>query len=425
MNTTNTRKIWGIKLCSLLAASAAFFAATTGYAAGDASAEETPVSFTEAEYARSNNAEQGKNGWYYCYGKADGKYYRLTYSELDRRWETGDETEPYALIYENGAHPGGSFDVIKLWLAEADGTADVGLSATLAVGATDGVKVSILYRAAASGETKILYEKPLASGESSDEGRAAFPVRRGDILYFVLNNNGTNANDGTDFKTAVRFTKTGQGSGELSVGDRRVIDWTSYYGDKQGENDWYYCYGLPEKYLFLTYGYMNNSSEIGWRAGHDIWYQQITKESMHPGCYRWSTLRVWVAKQDGVVSLEGDIIKRVAAGDGVDAAIWLNGERLVSKHFEAAELQPYSIDNMQNIPVKKGDTIMLQLHAGKRYNSANDYTCFRVQIFWEEKGDNYDPEENYTKYLSLAQTEAEMIGVIEVPKKPGDFDKTK
>lgn len=202
------------------------------------------------------------------------------------------------------------------------------------------------------------------------------------------------------------------------------VDWQSYYSSVQGENDWYYCYGTPEKYLFLDYGYMNATGEVGWRAGNDIWYQQITADHMHPGLYRWSTLRVWVAKQDGVISLNGDIKKLVDAGDGVEVAIWFKGERVYSEHIDTRDLTPHVINDLKHVSVKKGDVIMLELHAGKNYNSANDYTAFRVEIVWEEKGTNYDPEEDYTKYLSVVDTEADMIGVIEVQKKPGEFDKS-
>ena len=107
----------------------------------------------------------------------------------------------------------------------------------------------------------------------------------------------------------------------------------------------------------------------------------------------------------------------------MDTAIWFNGEKMVEKHFEGTELAPYSIDNMKNLSVKKGDTIILELHAGENYNSANDYTSFCIEIFWEKKENNFDPAEDYTKYLSVVEREADIIGVIEVPKKDGDFSK--
>lgn len=418
MNTTNMRRNSVIKWITIVAA-VVFSWSGIAFRPADAA----PIEFTAEEYALSNNDEQGENGWYYCYGHAGGKYYFLTWSALNCRWESEDSTEPYIYQYENGAHPGGSYDSMKLWVAEADGYADVGLDARLAEGNTDGVTVSLLCKSKETGILERIGEETIQSGESCSLGEGGLTVKRGDIFFFVLNNYQTNANDGTDFYTGVRFTKTGEGTGEVSVGNSRVVHWMDYFSDVQGENDWYYCYGTPQKYMYLHYGFMNNTRETGWRAGHDIWYQQITKESMHPGCYRWSTLRVWVAKQDGVISLEGDIIKRVAAGDGVDTAIWFNGEKMVEKHFEGTELAPYSIDNMKNLSVKKGDTIILELHAGENYNSANDYTSFCIEIFWEKKENNFDPAEDYTKYLSVVEREADIIGVIEVPKKDGDFSK--
>lgn len=132
-----------------------------------ATAEEAEIVFTEEEYAQSNNSEQGVNGWYYCYGHADRKYYFLDYLEDQSKWGTHDVTEPYIFLYANGAHPGGSYDAIKLWVADADGVADIGLKAHLAKSSsTDGVKISVMYKSKETGTVTEIGSKTLASDET-------------------------------------------------------------------------------------------------------------------------------------------------------------------------------------------------------------------------------------------------------------------
>jgi len=54
---------------------------------------------------------QGKNNWYYAYGKADGKYSLMRYDGTNSIW---NGYEAFNSISSNNIHPGNDYDAIKI-----------------------------------------------------------------------------------------------------------------------------------------------------------------------------------------------------------------------------------------------------------------------------------------------------------------------
>jgi hypothetical protein len=57
---------------------------------------------------------QGSRGWYYENGR-DGM---MSYNPAQSHWFRGDT---FALLWANGGHPGSSVEVVRRWVADADG----------------------------------------------------------------------------------------------------------------------------------------------------------------------------------------------------------------------------------------------------------------------------------------------------------------
>ena len=171
---------------------------------------------------------------------------------------------------------------MKLWVAEADGYADVGLGRPpCREGNTDGVTVSLLYKSKETGILEKIGEETIQSGESCSLGESGKTVKRGDIFFFVLNNYQTNANDGTDFYTGVPVHKDGEREREKFPSETaRVVHWMDYFSDVQGgKTIGITVTGPRKKYMYLHYGFMNNTRETGWRAGHDICISKSPKKA--------------------------------------------------------------------------------------------------------------------------------------------------
>ena len=89
--------------------------------------------------------------------------------------------------------------------------------------------------------------------------------------------------------------------------------------NEMGENGFYYAWGLPSKYVLMTYGALVNNGGYGWRGLEN--YSKISGSGMHPGAY-WGVLIVWVAGESGTVQLSGYVEKSTVSGDGVNIGVY-------------------------------------------------------------------------------------------------------
>lgn len=183
--------------------------------------------------------------------------------------------------------------------------------------------------------------------------------------------------------------------------DMNEVDWLSYYGTEQGKNNWFYCYGSPEKYALMSYGQTTLIPNDHWHGPE--FYQYCYPDYMNPGS-RTGALRVWVAESDGEICIEGALCKIWDGGDGVNAAILKNGETLYSYAFgcdiETAELP----EALNSISVTAGDKIYYYAESGIRYDNGYDGVSFRCEIGWKTKGE---------RVLSAAQINASLDGLRE------------
>lgn len=190
----------------------------------------------------------------------------------------------------------------------------------------------------------------------------------------------------------------------------REIDWLSYYGTEQGVNNWFYCYGAPEKYALMSYGQTTLIPNDHWHGLE--YYQYVFSDYMNPGS-RTGALRIWVAESDGEISIDGGLCKIWDGGDGVNAAIIKNGETLYSYAFgsdtETVELP----EALKAVSVSAGDKIYYYTESGIRYDNGYDGVSFRCEITWNTKGESVLSAAEIRACLDdgLSESYTEVLGV--------------
>ena len=183
---------------------------------------------------------------------------------------------------------------------------------------------------------------------------------------------------------------------------------TSAIISKQGENGFYYAWGLPSKYVLMTYGALVNKGGYGWRGIEN--YSKISGSGMHPGAY-FGVLNVWVAKESGTISLDGYVEKGTIKGDGVNIGVYHQeygylqeyGGKLnviFEKFIKEDDLQrKHDINEVLN--VSKGDSIIFYCDSGNAKNKDSDNVNTPFTITYTEKLGDSQVNEDLSKYLNV------------------------
>lgn len=188
---------------------------------------------------------------------------------------------------------------------------------------------------------------------------------------------------------------------------------TSAIITEMGENGFYYAWGLPSKYVLLTYGALVNNGGYGWRGIEN--YSKISGSGMHPGAY-WGVLIVWVANESGTVQLSGYVEKNTISGDGVNVGVYhqaYGGDLTVifSKLITKDGQRNYPID--QTFEIKKGDSFVFYCDSGIAKNKDSDnVNCPFTITYLQTLGDS-EKNEDLSSYLNV-KSAGEVAGFTHV-----------
>ncbi|MDY2888019.1 MAG: hypothetical protein SOU19_00460 [Candidatus Caccosoma sp.] len=361
---------------------------------------------------------QGENNFYYFYGEANGKYYQMTYNEDTTRFEFTNE--PYAMINESSSHPGVNGDVIKAYRANANIILSMKISLIHEASEGDGVIVKFGRRNIKEDGNYSDYISVLddyfLKQENIQINLKDINLNRGDLLFISINKNKTDANDSTTLITNVTYEKIDDGIDYgNNLGDSRIIDASKYYSSIQGTNDYFYAYGFNDKYVLMEFGNCNDGS----MAYHGPYpYLQIGIDYMHPAD-RYNTLKIFVCRYDGIISIEGFIKHQNVYGDGINFKILKNEEIIYNNDILGTDDKRYELDSLLSINVKAGDLIIMSLNSGKHYDNSSDALSTNIDIYYKTKGNN-EIDKEAINYLNLVSKEADLFDVIKVDK---DYDK--
>ncbi len=342
--------------------------------------------------------EQGGGNFWILYGKADGRYYEMTTSQTDgNAWKGGAEYNEVNWRQDFG--PAGGNDAIIAWRAPFNGTVKfTGKVFKDSFNGSDGIALKAYNRKSLSVSAEEIYNKTFTQNFAVYFNGAEYEVVSGELYYFAIDQAGNSAFDQTKIWLKAEFTKNEQNAGEEAsggVGCARPIDYTGYYGTEQGANGWFYAQGSIEKYALMEFGVNKNSGKLVWNGIGD--WHLISADNVSPGT-KYGSLRIYVCAQDGIISVEGALVKTGEGGDGMNAKIYHNQTELFSYAFGSACAAAELPQSMKNIRVKKGDTIAYYTDCGGNGSNAYDNVTFACEIFVESA--EGDRAENLISYLS-------------------------
>ena len=342
--------------------------------------------------------EQGGGNFWILYGKADGRYYEMTTSQTDgNAWKGGAEYNEVNWRQDFG--PAGGNDAIIAWRAPFNGTVKfTGKVFKDSFNGSDGIALKAYNRKSLSVSAEEIYNKTFTQNFAVYFNGAEYEVVSGELYYFAIDQAGNSAFDQTKIWLKAEFTKNEQNAGEEAsggVGCARPIDYTGYYGTEQGANGWFYAQGSIEKYALMEFGVNKNSGKLVWNGIGD--WHLISADNVSPGT-KYGSLRIYVCAQDGIISVEGALVKTGEGGDGMNAKIYHNQTELFSYAFGSAYAAAELPQSMKNIRVKKGDTIAYYTDCGGNGSNAYDNVTFACEIFVESA--EGDRAENLISYLS-------------------------
>ncbi len=342
--------------------------------------------------------EQGGGNFWILYGKADGRYYEMTTSQTDgNAWKGGAEYNEVNWRQDFG--PAGGNDAIIAWRAPFNGTVKfTGKVFKDSFNGSDGIALKAYNRKSLSVSAEEIYNKTFTQNFAVYFNGAEYEVVSGELYYFAIDQAGNSAFDQTKIWLKAEFTKNEQNAGEEASGGggcARPIDYTGYYGTEQGANGWFYAQGSIEKYALMEFGVNKNSGKLVWNGIGD--WHLISADNVSPGT-KYGSLRIYVCAQDGIISVEGALVKTGEGGDGMNAKIYHNQTELFSYAFGSAYAAAELPQSMKNIRVKKGDTIAYYTDCGGNGSNAYDNVTFACEIFVESA--EGDRAENLISYLS-------------------------
>ena len=255
-------------------------------------------------FARDFSMTQGNRGWYYMEA-ANGSYQNMTWDDSQKKWKGSGA---FNLIWAPGSmHPDGN-DTILAWKAPKAGTVQVVGNPKKANLGNDGVNVKIL-----KGSTQVWpgsgWQFIGGSDSTGVSHNVTIQVKKDEMIYFVLNKNGNNYNDGTSWNPLITY----------NVVEKYSL--TSDFSSVQGSRGWYYLETASTGYQQMTW----DSSVNRWKGKKQyslIW----APAQLHPDTS--DTVVAWKASHSGSVTIKGNP-KKVSQGyDGVKVKILKNTQNL-------------------------------------------------------------------------------------------------
>ncbi|WP_225446202.1 sugar-binding protein [Paenibacillus rhizovicinus] len=165
----------------------------------------TAVAATESETfdaKASFGNTQGTGGWY-SMKKLNGTYSYLTQYVTDTipKWVDPDSTTGLPYTRDGFFHPDYASDAVKKWVAPKAGNIDITGTVFKTDVHGDGIVASILKN------KDILWSHTVTSeADAIPDGVTNIHVEAGDAIYFVVNNNGSAANDETKWMPVITMT---------------------------------------------------------------------------------------------------------------------------------------------------------------------------------------------------------------------------
>lgn len=372
----------------------------------------------------SANAEETVGRYGYFYGNAYGKYYKM--HQEGNKWAYSKQDE-FALAEPGGdnvdnLHPGNTGDVMRGWLAPADGNATVSGSVALKSAPTgsnpdvNGIRFSLVIKrrnVEAFNDAEALDER-YGDYEVKTDQPVTFSIRnvdikKGDVILISVNNNGNNNSDSNTTQFMVSFTKMADGDENVpdnDFGDAQT-PLASFFG-KQGVDGWFYAYGQYDKYILMNWG----RSPIGYSWIGNEYYQFIGETTVHPQG-RWNNLKIWVASFDGEIEIDGSIERNATEGDGTFVNVYHNDTRIWWEECDIIGSRVYPIEAM-TLSVKKGDTIVFEVSTGPKYCDRGDGIELITNIYRKRIDTNVANDSELDQYLAIVDNEAAMVGVKQV-----------
>ena len=291
------------------------------------------IAFNVADFG-----EQGSNGWFYRYGKAEKPYKseQIEKTDGERYYQVGvDGLE----VKKDFIQPGGKEAAILEWRAAEKGAVDLMVTYVKNVNADknpsypDGVTLTIFkgeelletHKVDVKIDKEVLMETKIE----------AMDIEEDESIYVVVDANANNAYDGGLLYVAVQDVNAPKPSA-MKDSERKDnnADFVNDFG-AQGSNGWTYMYGKETSSCELV------STET------DSGYRNVTSPSLeisqgfiHPAINDKAIIG-WESKNDGEIEIRGSYTKFEQHDgnpdwpDGVNVAIYLNDKKLLEQDVEA------------------------------------------------------------------------------------------
>lgn len=256
------------------------------------------------------SSTQGERQWYYLEWTGS-TYNQLTWLANDNAWKG---TNTWSYIWNPVIMHPDTYNIARAWKAPKSGKVRIsGRVAKYNAGGGDGVNVKIMKNNQqvwpASGWKSISFDDELGY-----EHDFYLDVNSDDMIYFIVNQNGNNAYDGTLWDAAVTYDF--------------VFDSQQSFSGNQGHEQWAYKYWDGSTLLDMQYNTFLAKWEAASWAG--IWWNSDygAGSLMHPDGNA-QVIKEWTAPFSGTVVISGAVWKQnTSGGDGVLLAIDKNGSNI-------------------------------------------------------------------------------------------------
>ncbi|OUS78413.1 hypothetical protein B1748_02115 [Paenibacillus sp. MY03] len=311
-----------------------------------------PIIASRYEFAADFSSSQGANQWAYQqqYNPFPGYNYltNLFWDASNNRWKGNDA---YPMAAPGWVHPGDEYNPVIKWIAPKDGTVRVSGTVSLSQAGQggDGIVARI------QGPTNSPYTNgdiwgPHTLGGNDTVGIShdlIIEVKRGQVIFFIVNKNGNEYFDGTHWNPVVTYGSFHSASAGFS--------------STQGDGGWYYQQWDGSTYYNLpTY----DAGSAAWQqSGTDL---IIGAAFQHPDTNE--SVRKWVAPSSGTIDVTGTVKMYQSGGDGVVVTIKKNGTTLWGPHLIDGNDTTTGVSHHVTTTVTAGDAIFFIVNKnGSKY----------------------------------------------------------
>lgn len=330
----------------------------------DIGAHQTNITVSDADtysFGRDYSTTQGNRNWYYMEQLSDGTYSNLTWNQSTQEWKG---TNAYTLIWAAcKVHPDANNTVIA-WKAPRTGTVQILGNPRKADTGNDGVNVKIMRNS-----TQVWPESGWQLIGGSDTTGVTHDiivdVTEDDMIYFVLNQNSNNYNDGTYWNPYITY----------NVVDKHIF--SNEFSNTQGANNWYYLVQSDTGYTQMTW----DSSDSRWKGANTyslIW----TPAQLHPDTV--NTVLAYEVPKDCNLQIKGNPKKANSGYDGVNVKILQNNTQIWPESgWQFIEGNDTAgVTHNLNISASEGDMIYFVLNQNS--NNYADETYWNPTIILSE-----------------------------------------